>query len=113
MKRKIEGNRIFWIQRLLNDSNAKWKSILTSLIKPLSLKHFTEIPFDDDYINTLQIPFYEQIFNVENNSSQNSSSKWQYLEQIIWKNKHIQLPIGPKKPNISHLCGNNYIQVAL
>ncbi len=58
------------MQRLLNVSNAKWRSILTSLMKPLSLKHFTESPLDDDSIKTLQIPFYEQIYNVWNNSTQ-------------------------------------------
>ncbi len=99
----VEVNRISWIQRLLNDSNAKWKSILTSLIKPFSLKHFTEIPLDDESVKTLQIPFYEQIYNVWNNSRQNSNSKWQYLEQIIWKNKYIQLPIGPKKKKYKSL----------
>ncbi len=26
----VEANRISWIQRLLNGSNGKWKSILTS-----------------------------------------------------------------------------------
>ncbi len=93
----VEANRISWTQRLLNGSNTKWKSILTSLIKPFSLKHFTEIPLDDESIKTLQIPFYEQIYNVWNNSRQNSNSKRQNLEQIIWKNKHIQLPIGHKK----------------
>ncbi len=36
----VEANRISWIQQLLNDSNAKWKSILTSLIKLLSLKQY-------------------------------------------------------------------------
>ncbi len=93
----VKANRISWIQQLPNGSNAKWKCILTSLIKPFSLKHFTKIPLDDEAIKTLQIPFYEQIYNVWNNSRQNPNSKWQYLEQIIWKNKHIQLHIVPKK----------------
>ncbi len=73
------------------------------LIKPLSLKQFTEIPLDDESIKTLQIHFYEQIYNVWNNSRPNPYSKWQYLEQIIWKNKHIQLPIGPKKKQYKSL----------
>ncbi len=103
----VEANRISWIQRLPNGSNAKWKSILTSLIKPLSLKHFTEIFRDDESLKTLQIPFYEQIYNVWNNSRQNPNSKCQYLEQIIWKNKHIQLPIGPKKTQYKSFMWKN------
>ncbi len=74
----VEANRISCIQRFLNGSNAKWKSILTSLIKPLSLEYFTEIPLNGDSIKTLQIPFYEQIYNVWNNCSQNPNSKWEY-----------------------------------
>ncbi len=67
----VEVNRISRILWLLNGSNDKWERILTSLIKPLSLKHFTDIPLDDDYIKTLQIPFYEH-----NNSRQNPDLKW-------------------------------------
>ena len=93
----VEANRTSWIQWLCNDSNAKWKSILRSVIKPMSLKDFTESHLDDDSVNSVQIPFYEQIYNVWNNSRQNPNSKLQYLEQIIWKNKHVQLSTGPKK----------------
>ncbi len=47
----------------------------TSLIKPLSLKHFTEIPLGDESIKTLQIALYEQIYNAGNDSRQNPNSK--------------------------------------
>ncbi len=49
----------------------------------------------NDSIKTLQIPFYEQIYNVWNNIRQNPDSKWQYLEQIIWKIKHIHASYWP------------------
>ncbi len=91
-KDRISG--IHWF----NGSNAKWKSILTKFNKAhivsIFLKCFTKSDLDDDSINTLH---YEQIYNIGNNSRQNPDSEWQYLEQLIWKNKHIQLPIGPKK----------------
>ncbi len=35
------------------------------------------------------------------------------LEQIIWNNKHIQLPKGPRKKEKRHLCGKKYIHFAL
>ncbi len=47
----------------------------TSLIKDLSLKHFTKITLDDESIKTLQITLYEQIYNVWNDSRQNPNSK--------------------------------------
>ncbi len=52
---------------------------------------------DDESINSLQISFYDPIYNTWNNSRQNPNSKQQFLEQKIWEKQYIQLQIGPQK----------------
>ncbi len=52
---------------------------------------------DDESINSLQISFYDPIYNTWNDSRQNPNSKQQFLEQKIWEKQYIQLQIGPQK----------------
>ncbi len=92
----VEANRISWINRLLNNSSAKWKCILQEQIKPYTLLHYIENHLDANSIDSIKITFYEQIFNLWNSVRHGPSSAEEYLEQILWKNRYIQLPVGPK-----------------
>ena len=103
----VEANRISWIRRLLNDSDAKWKNILSAIIQPFSIQHFIETYLDDENIHNIEISFYKQLFSLWNKLRPVPSSKEQYLEMILWKNKHITLPIGPKKIQCKSLTWNN------
>ena len=90
----VETNRILWLKRLLNDTAAKWKRIFGKLIKPFSIKHFVENILDQESINAIQIPFYKQLFEFWTSSKRKPCKKHEIAEQIIWKNRYIQLPGG-------------------
>lgn len=96
----VDANRIAWIKRILNDSNAKWKCILRDLVRPYSLKHFTETYLTVEDINSLKLPFYVQLYDIWNSIREPPSGAEEYLEQILWKNKFITLPIKPKSKTV-------------
>ena len=52
---------------------------------------------DNETINSIGIAFYEQIYKVWNNTRIKPQYKEEYLEQIIWCNKLIQVPAHPRK----------------
>ncbi len=91
----VKANRITWIKRLLNDSNAKWKCTIKHQIKPFSLLHFTECNLDNVTIDSIGIKFYCQMFNVWNDVKLQPSNASEYLEQIIWNNRYIKMPVMP------------------
>ena len=103
----VEANRMSWIKRLLNDSNAKWKSILGALAHPLSITHFIETFLDEDNMQNLEILFYKQLFQLWNRLRTTPTNIDQYLEMILWKNKYIKLPVGPKKKEYRSLMWKN------
>ena len=99
----VEANRLSWLRRLTNNTNAKWKAILCELIKPMSIEHFTENFLCDDAINAVGIPFYTQLFFLWNKMRKEPQNSKEYLEQVIWNNKLIQLPTNPKVKSFSSL----------
>ena len=102
----VEANRMSWIKRLLNDSQAKWKSILSTIIKPFSLEHFIETYLDDENIDSIQIPFYVQLFKIWNKLRPQPQNVEHYFDMVIWKNKFIKQPIGPPKKQCKSVMWN-------
>ena len=92
----VEANKLSWIRRIISESDAKWKSVLRELAKPLSLLHLVESNLPDGIINELYSPFYVQIFDLLNGIRNIPVTRDEYLNQVIWKNKYIQLPTGPR-----------------
>ena len=99
----VEANRLSWIKRLTNNTNAKWKAILCDLIKPMSIEHFTENFLNDEAINAIGIPFYTQLYFLWNKMRKEPQHSKDYLEQVLWNNKLIQLPTNPKLKSFSSL----------
>ena len=99
----VEANRISWIKRLMDDTNSRWKCILKDIIKPISVKHFTECYLDGDAINAIGIPFYNQLYSLWNKIREEPKCSEQFLEQVIWHNRFIQLPSNPKAKKCSSL----------
>ena len=93
----LEANRISWIKRIIDNSEAKWKCILSEFIQPFTLQDFSECFLDNETINAIGIPFYVQIYHVWNSMRKMPQCKEEYLEQIIWNNKLIQVTTHPKK----------------
>ena len=93
----VEANRLTWIKRIVGHSSAKWKYILGDLVKPYTLSEFSECHLDDHTINSIGMPFYTQVYEVWNKCRKHPDSKKEYLEQIIWNNRFIQLPVHPRK----------------
>ena len=99
----VEANRLSWLKRLTSNTSAKWKVILMDLIKPMSIRHFTESFLDDATISAIGIPFYTQLYFLWNKMREKPRYSCDYLEQVIWKNKLIQQPTDPKKKSFSVL----------
>ena len=99
----LEANRIGWIKRIVDGSEAKWKHILGDLVQPFSLLDFSECYLDNETINSIGIPFYVQVYQAWNTTRVQPQSKEEYLEQIIWCNKLIQIPAHPKKKVLKSL----------
>ena len=93
----LEANRIGWVNRIVGTSEAKWKHILEDIIQPFTLQDFSECYLDNTTINSIGIPFYVQVYQVWNTVRQLPQCKEEYLEQIIWNNKLIQISAHPKK----------------
>ena len=100
----VEANRISWIKRLLCESKMRWKCIFSEFIKPFSLTHFTETYLEDDHILSIQMPFYKQLYQIWNKVRSKPEKLSEYLAQVIWKNKFIQLPVQPKSKRCKTLC---------
>lgn len=96
----VESNRIAWIKRILSNSDTKWKCILKEMIKPFTLMHFTENFLDNESIDSIKIPFFTQVYGLWNHTRSPPSNRYEYFEQIIWNNRFIQLPSGPKRKSI-------------
>ena len=92
----VEANRISWIKRLLSDSDMKWKSIFRDLIKPFAISHLTETHLDEYYISGIKIPFYKQLYSIWNTKRYKPEKTTDFMDQIIWNNRFIQLPIQPR-----------------
>ena len=92
----VEANRISWIKRLLSESDMKWKCIFGEVIKPISVLHLAETHLDEGYISAIQFPFYKQLFQLWNKIRNKPETTIEFLDQVIWNNKFIQLPINPK-----------------
>ena len=99
----VEANRISWVKRLLNKNDSKWKLIFTSLMEPMCPIHFAETPLDKNTLDNIPLTFYKQVFNVWNKYKSAPQTKHDILEQVLWNNKFIQLPSGPKKKTLKSL----------
>ena len=97
----VKACRVSWIKRLLSDNNAKWKSVLQELVHPISIEHLIQTHLCDKYIDNIHIPFYRQILRAWNEIKESPKSSEDYIEQIIWNNKFIQIPTGPNKKSKS------------
>ena len=97
----VKACRVSWIKRLLSDNNAKWKSVLQELVHPISIEHLIQTHLCDKYIDNIPIPFYRQILRAWNEIKESPKSSEDYIEQIIWNNKFIQIPTGPNKKSKS------------
>ena len=93
----VEANRIMWIQRIMNPYDGKWKSILTDIMKPFSVSHIVECNLTKEFVYSLPIIFYRQIFDLWNATKSEPESVVEYMNQIIWNNKFISIPTNPKK----------------
>ena len=109
----VEANRISWIKRLLQESKQKWKYIFSELIKPLTLLHFTETHLPGEVINAIEIPFYRELYHVWNKVRTKPESRNDFLEQVIWNNKFIKLPIYPKSKLSKTLSWPNLYQAGI
>ena len=99
----VEANRLSWIKRIMSTTNAKWKSILCELIKPMAIEHYIECYLDTKSIDTIRLPFYVQLFSLWNKVRNEPKSSDEYLEQVLWHNRYIQLPSNPKKKSYCSL----------
>ena len=99
----VEANRISWIKRILSDSDAKWKFILEYQVKPYSLLHFTECNLDTNAIDSIGIEFYCQIYNLWNRVKDPPSNASEFLEQVLWNNKYIKMPVAPKSKKMQSI----------
>ncbi len=85
----IKANRVSWIKCLLS-SKGKWTTILSDLIKPISLEHFLQTNLSDDDIACIPIPFYRQIIKSWNELKQKPNNPKHYIEEVLWDNKYFQ-----------------------
>ena len=99
----VEANRLSWIKRLNSDTNASWKHILNELIQPMTLRHFTECYLDNESISAIGIPFYKQLFDLWNKIRDGPNCAKDFLEQIIWHNRLVQLPSNLKTKKLNSL----------
>ena len=99
----VKASRVSWIKRLLTDSDAKWKAVVQELVGPLSIKHLIQTHLCDEYIDNISTPFYRQVLKAWNEIKELPTSADEYIEQIIWYNKLINIPAGPKKKKTSTL----------
>ena len=93
----VEANRIMWIKRLMDPSTGKWKSVIEELIKPLSITHLIECNLNQEYINSIPLVFYKQVFDLWNVTKSCPENVIDFKNQIIWNNKNIVLSKHPKK----------------
>ena len=109
----VEANRIMWIKRLTNNSEAKWKCIIGKLVKPFNIHHFVENALDQNTIDSIRIPFYKHIFELWINTKTRPISKQTILEQIIWNNRYIQLSTGSKTKKTKAISWPNLYQAGI
>ncbi len=84
----IKANRVPWIKCLLS-SKGKWTTIISDLIKPLSLEHFLQTNLSDDDIACIPILFYRQIIKSWNELKQKTNNPKHYIEEVLWDNKYF------------------------
>ncbi len=70
-------------------SKGKWTTILSDLIKPLSLEDFLQPNLSDDYIACIPIPFYRQIIKSWNELKQKPNNPQHYNKDVLWDNKYF------------------------
>ena len=85
-----------WVKRAL-ESNGKFKEVLCSLLKPMSIEHFASCTLPDDIIDSIQIPFYQQVFMFWNALRPVPVNALHYKQEILWSNKYIVAPTEVKK----------------
>ena len=105
----VKANRVSWVKRLGQSNESKWKAILTDLIKPISIEHFIETNLSEDDIAAIPIPFYREVFAAWNEIKLMPSQVIHYRSEILWHNKFIKTPVGPKsKKNETVICAKLY-----
>ncbi len=73
------------------------------MVRPYSLTHLLENNLTDAARNAITIPFYKQILDIWNKHKSLPTGKREYLEQILWNNELIQLPVNPKSKRLQTL----------
>ncbi len=96
----VEANRVSWVKRLLQ-SKGKWTLIVRNIFLPITLEHLIECNLDESYLKNIHNPFYKQILFYWNCIKKSPLDRNDFRNQILWNNKYITLPIGPKHPNKS------------
>ena len=109
----VKANRVSWIKRLAQPNEAKWKAILVDLIKPISLSHFIETNLSDDDVSAIPIPFYREMFKAWNEVKKQPSHASQYKNEILWHNKFIKTPIGPKSKKSETIISQKLYQAGI
>ena len=91
----VKSQKIAWIKRMVNNSNAAWMQLLLTFLPEMNFQHILKASIDPARLADYIPNFYRQILWAWFETSPTPTSALEIRRQILWFNKHIRIDNKP------------------